>query len=545
VSNAASKPNARAGSSRNSKPKNATNARSTSDKISINNVSTSPATAISPRPNLVESDESTLALDEGWDETAFDEIEPEGPEQLMSVAEAPEAGEIHSESEDAERLQKLMARAGVASRRAAEDLIKEGRVSVNGHVITELGAKADPWNDRILVDGKPLHVPQTTTVVVLHKPRGVVTTKDDPEGRTTVMQMLPARYKTLHPVGRLDFDTSGLLLLTDDGELTQLLTHPSHGVPKVYYARVRGKLQAETIRRLQEGIYLDDGKTAPCRVRVRAETENNSLVEITLHEGRNRQVRRMLDAVGHQVSALRRVKFGSIGLMGLPAGGSRELLPGEVHMLRKDATKKTKIKPAPATAKPKVRRVTDKPKGEASEKPAPLLKKSQVAREARRIERAAAYNAQKQEQGISVQPRAAKETRAPKPATKPKEARKSTAKLVKDLRESPKPTYSKEARPANSVRPNFTKPKPARSDDPRSSTPRSGSTSRSNAPRSSDASRGNNAASRSARPARPTSAPANGAPSKAPRARMAREAGSTPAPAKKSSLARRIENKWK
>jgi 23S rRNA pseudouridine2605 synthase len=291
--------------------------------------------------------------------------------------------------------------------------------------------------------------------------------------------MLPARFKTLHPIGRLDFDTAGMLLLTDDGELTQLLTHPSHGVTKVYHARVRGKLSVETIRRLESGIYLDDGKTLPCRVRVRAETENNSLVELTLQEGRNRQVRRMLEAVGHPVSALRRVKFGPLELMGLPAGSSRELLPGEIHLLRKAAEKKTKIKlrANPLTAKPRAQRPPAKAKVE-TEKPAPLLRKSQVAREARRIERAATYNAQKQEQGIGNHPKAAESTRTPKPAARPKEPRKSTAKLVRDLgRDAPKPTYNKDTRPADSPRPasaraNSARPGAARDGSSRAASPK-------------------------------------------------------------------------
>lgn len=249
---------------------------------------------------------------------------------------------------EGERLQKLMARAGIASRRAAETLITQGRVTVNGHVITELGAKADPTNDRIVIDGKSLKLPTgPATVILLHKPKGVVTTKKDPEGRTTVLQYLPAKYHHLHPVGRLDFDTSGVLLLTDDGDLTQLLTHPSHGVEKVYWARVRGQMALETIKQLEAGIYLEDGKTAPCRVRVRAHTEQNSLVEITLREGRNRQVRRMLEAVGFAPRALRRVSFGGLKLEGMLTGAYRVLLPGEAHLLRKAAEKKkTTHKPA-------------------------------------------------------------------------------------------------------------------------------------------------------------------------------------------------------
>ncbi|MBV9468136.1 MAG: pseudouridine synthase [Abitibacteriaceae bacterium] len=286
---------------------------------------------------------------------------------------------------DGERLQKLIARAGVASRRAAEELITQGRVTVNGHVIKELGAKADPLSDRIIVDGKPLHFPTgPATVILLHKPKGVVTTKKDPEGRPTVLQYLPEKYQHLHPVGRLDYDTSGVLLLTDDGELTQLLTHPSHGVEKVYWARVRGHLSSETLKRLATGIYLEDGKTAPCKVRVRAQTENNSLVEMTLHEGRTRQVRRMLEAVGHPVRALRRISFGGVVLEGMLTGDYRVLLPGEVHQLRKAAEKKKPSvqKKRPQRPKPtrtNIQEENSKPKANKS-KEAKLSRSSQAPR---------------------------------------------------------------------------------------------------------------------------------------------------------------------
>lgn len=244
-----------------------------------------------------------------------------------------------------------MARAGVASRRAAEELITQGRVSINGHITQELGAKADPDVDRILVDGRPLALPSASTVVVFHKPAGVVTTKSDPEGRTTFLHYLPKKWHSLHSIGRLDFDTSGVLLLTDDGELTQLLTHPSHGAEKVYWARVAGTVSVATLKQLEAGIWLEDGKTAPCRARVRAQTEKNALVQLTLTEGRNRQVRRMLEAVGHPVRALRRVRFAEIELDDIPSGGYRELIPAEVHVLKKYAEKPKKAKaPARKTA---------------------------------------------------------------------------------------------------------------------------------------------------------------------------------------------------
>ncbi len=198
-----------------------------------------------------------------------------------------------------------------------------------------------------MVDGHPLKFSGAAkTVVLFHKPRNVMTTRDDPGNRPIVFDALPKKFARFHPVGRLDFDTSGVLLLTDDGELTHLLTHPSHGAEKVYQARVRGTVEREALERLQRGVRLEDGPTAPCRARVVAQREKNALVEITLREGRNRQVRRMLEAVGHPAGALRRVKFAGIELEGLPAGDHRILLPGEVKALRKRVEGKTKGKPA-------------------------------------------------------------------------------------------------------------------------------------------------------------------------------------------------------
>jgi len=274
-----------------------------------------------------------------------------------------EAGAEEEEEGQGERLQKLLARTGVASRRAAEELIRAGRVSVNNEVVTELGRRARAGRDRIAVDGKPLKVPGAgSTVVLLHKPRGCVSTKSDPQNRTTVMAFLPKRLAHLHPVGRLDFDTSGLLLLTDDGDLTNLLLHPSHGVEKRYHARVRGVVSASTIDQLQKGVRLEDGVTLPCRVRVKAQTPSNALLEIVLREGRNRQVRRMLQAVGHPISALRRVRVGPLDMGGLPAGAFRELIPGEVHQLKKAAlAPKPALKSArPFAYKPRPSKAEDK-----------------------------------------------------------------------------------------------------------------------------------------------------------------------------------------
>ena len=247
-------------------------------------------------------------------------------------------------TENGERLQKIIARAGIASRRAAEELIREGKVRVNGEVITELGARADLSRDRVAVGGKTIKSVQLGTVVLLlNKPKGYITTRHDPLNRPTVMDLLPSRYRHLHPVGRLDGDTSGVLLLTDDGELTQLLTHPSHQIEKVYAARVRGEVKPQTLKRLQEGVRIEINEkwvvAKARRVRVEASTSKNSLLEMTLQEGKNRQVRRMLEAVGHPVSALRRVRFAGIEVEELRAGKYRELLTTEVKQLKKRVAK--------------------------------------------------------------------------------------------------------------------------------------------------------------------------------------------------------------
>lgn len=279
------------------------------------------------------------------DEVDFDaelELEEEDDEPGVETDFVPTHDEPRDESQ-MERVSKLIARAGIASRRAAEDLITTGEVSVNGHYEREPGIKADPRRDKIVVSGRPLILSEkTTTVLLFHKPKNVMTTRDKREDRTTVFDLLPHKFRSLHPVGRLDFDTSGVLLLTDDGELTHLLTHPSHGAEKEYEARVRGEVQPGELDRLRKGVRLEDGVTAPCFARVVGQSEKNALVLLRIREGRNRQVRRMLDAVGHPVSSLRRTKFAGVELEGLQAGTFRALLPGEVKALRKKVETKVK-----------------------------------------------------------------------------------------------------------------------------------------------------------------------------------------------------------
>ncbi|MBV8147495.1 MAG: rRNA pseudouridine synthase [Candidatus Eremiobacteraeota bacterium] len=215
-----------------------------------------------------------------------------------------------------------MAQAGVASRREADALIAGGRVVVNGCVMRELGTQVRA-EDRIEVNGAAIKPTPTRVYLVLHKPPGVVTTLRDPQGRRTIADLLPAGPRVV-PVGRLDYDTSGVLLLTNDGELTNKLLHPRFGVEKRYRATIAGRLDERAVHRLREGVRLDGGRTAPAAVRVVAVRRDRSIVDLTLHEGRNRQVRRMFEALGHPVYALTRLRFGPVALGQLPAGRVRK-----------------------------------------------------------------------------------------------------------------------------------------------------------------------------------------------------------------------------
>lgn len=245
--------------------------------------------------------------------------------------------EAAGEREGAERIAKYLARAGVASRRASEELVAAGRVSVNGEVIGSPGTKIVAGVDEVRVDGEIVSPPEELVYVMLNKPMGVMTTLDDPQGRPTVADYIPAGMPRLFPVGRLDYTTTGLLLLTNDGELAHLMMHPRHHVPKLYYAVVDGVPDSSDVTHLCKGVQLDDGMTSPAEARVVQVRERTAAVELVLREGRKRQVRRMLSAIGHPVISLSRTAYGPLDLGDLPEGAVRLLSPEEVSQLRTSA----------------------------------------------------------------------------------------------------------------------------------------------------------------------------------------------------------------
>jgi pseudouridine synthase len=233
-----------------------------------------------------------------------------------------------------DRLQKVLAHAGVASRRAAERLIVEGRVTVNGQVVTELGTRVDAERDAIKVDGKRLRgVPDVRTYLVLHKPRGYVTTLSDPEGPPTVRDLIKGVKVRVYPVGRLDFHSEGLLILTDDGELARDLMDPRCRVPKVYHVKIQGSPTTASLERLRRGVLLDGRRTRPATVK-RLRPGQNPWLELSIMEGRNRQIRRMCLAVGHRVAKLRRVRIGPVEIGRLAPGEHRPVTADELERLR-------------------------------------------------------------------------------------------------------------------------------------------------------------------------------------------------------------------
>ncbi len=231
-----------------------------------------------------------------------------------------------------ERLQKVLAAAGLGSRRACEELIASGRVSVNGAIVDRMGLRVDPASDLIEVDGIRIDSQEDKLYLILNKPPGYVTTVSDPQGRPTVMELVPSGRR-IYPVGRLDMDTRGLLVFTNDGWLANRVTHPSFELDKTYVAEVTGELAPGALARLRAGIELDDGPTSPAQVRVLGRRNEVTAVELKIHEGRKRQVRRMLAAVGLEVTGLTRTSLGPLNLKGLPEGKARELRPGELKAL--------------------------------------------------------------------------------------------------------------------------------------------------------------------------------------------------------------------
>lgn len=234
-----------------------------------------------------------------------------------------------------ERLQKYLARAGVASRRQAEEYIKDGSIKVNGQVITEMGFKLDPAKDKVTVNGKSVQAEEELVYILLNKPPLVITTLQDPQQRTKVTDLLTGVKQRVYPVGRLDYQTEGLLLLTNDGELAHRLTHPSYKVAKTYLVKVKGNLNRETQQMLRDGVTLEDGITQPAQLKVIAEGKGFTRFAITIREGRNRQIRRMCDAVGYSVTSLQRVSFGPLELGDLALGKYRSLTKGEIIALKK------------------------------------------------------------------------------------------------------------------------------------------------------------------------------------------------------------------
>ncbi|MEC0372068.1 pseudouridine synthase [Paenibacillus chibensis] len=233
-----------------------------------------------------------------------------------------------------ERLQKILAQAGIASRRKCEELILAGKVEVNGETVTTLGTKADPEQDIIMVEGKPIRN-ESKIYIMLNKPKGVITSASDPKGRKIVTDYVKGIKERIYPVGRLDYDTEGLLLLTNDGEFANMLTHPKHHVPKTYLATVEGIPHGSELDKLRAGIQLEDGMTYPAEVEYKdIDTEKNeAVITITIHEGRNRQVRRMFEAIGHKVIRLKRISFGDLLLQNLKRGLYRHLTKAEIDSL--------------------------------------------------------------------------------------------------------------------------------------------------------------------------------------------------------------------
>lgn len=233
------------------------------------------------------------------------------------------------------RLQKVMARSGIASRRKAEELIQQGLVTVNGETVITLGTRVDPMHDHIKVNGRHLKPTPPDIFLMLNKPIGYISTLHDPVGRPTIKVLVPKPSLRLFPVGRLDYDSEGLLLLTNNGDIAQACLHPAHHVQKTYLVKIKGVLEEHAIQQLRHGLMLDDGPTAPAKVKKAGKAESNSWIEMTIHEGRKHQVKRMLEQVGHPVIRLKRIQFGPLNLGTLPPGQIRYLTDKEANELRR------------------------------------------------------------------------------------------------------------------------------------------------------------------------------------------------------------------
>ncbi|HET7435074.1 MAG TPA: pseudouridine synthase [Thermoanaerobaculia bacterium] len=313
-----------------------------------------------------------------------------------------------------ERLQKIIAHAGFASRREAETMIREGRVTVNGRVVTELGSKADAAHDHIKVDGKLITRAEPHRYILLYKPKEVMTTVEDPQGRKTVIDLIKGVRERIYPVGRLDFHSEGLIILTNDGDLAFKVSHPKHGSVKTYHVKVRGVPEDRIIEKLERGITIDGKRTLPCEIRRmkttgkstgRGEDEGNSWFEVKLREGRTQQIRKMYQAVGHPVSKLKRVAIGPLFDPTLGPGDWRELSKTEVKMLEtmkepappkpRRATRPTARK-EPAAPKPSVKKLARDAKGSSKKKSA-AAKPAARTGTVRRTSRAAAGNTRERE----------------------------------------------------------------------------------------------------------------------------------------------------
>jgi 23S rRNA pseudouridine2605 synthase len=283
-----------------------------------------------------------------------------------------------------ERLQKIIAHAGVSSRREAEAMIREGRVTLNGRVVEELGTRADPDRDHIKVDGKLITKAEPHRYILLYKPKEVMTTVEDPQGRRTVIDLVRGIRERIYPVGRLDFHSEGLVLLTNDGELAFKVSHPTHGSVKTYSVKVRGVPEERLVDKLRRGITIDGKRTLPCDIERmhttgKRDDEGNSWFEVKLREGRTQQIRKMFQAVGHPVSKLRRVAIGPISDPKLTPGVWRELTKQEVKMLETMKEPKKTVKPRRTTARPTSRK-----------KPATAAKRTPAASRPKAAKRSAA-----------------------------------------------------------------------------------------------------------------------------------------------------------